>query len=80
MTAGIAAAVALTAPALRWPMLVYTLLIAWSRISFGAHYPLDTLAGLAIGAAGGWCAVRLVQAMEILPGPSAVSRQTRRRS
>ena len=31
--------------------------MAISRIYVGAHYPLDVLAGAAVGLAGGWIAV-----------------------
>lgn len=36
---------------LRWPLLAVAALIALSRIYVGAHFPLDVLAGAAIGAA-----------------------------
>lgn len=34
---------------LRWPMFVFALFIAWTRVYVGAHYPTDTIAGLIIG-------------------------------
>jgi undecaprenyl-diphosphatase len=36
---------------LRWPLLAAAALVALSRIYVGAHFPLDVLAGAAIGAA-----------------------------
>ena len=37
------------------------LLIAYSRIYTGSHWPLDILAGILLGIGGGWIATRLVQ-------------------
>ena len=44
-----------------WIYLPIALLIAYSRIYTGAHWPLDVLAGMALGVAGGWMATRLLQ-------------------
>ncbi len=35
--------------ALRWPMALFAVFIAWTRIYVGAHYPTDVIAGLIIG-------------------------------
>lgn len=53
-------AVALTAvavvhyPALGWALVPFTLLVAWSRVALGLHYPSDVAAGAAVGGAIAW--------------------------
>lgn len=53
-----AAAVAVLAPRLRWPVLALAALIGFSRVYLGVHFWLDVLVGgalgLAIGAAFAW--------------------------
>jgi len=34
---------------LRWPMALFAVFIAWTRVYVGAHYPTDAIAGLIIG-------------------------------
>ena len=54
MTAfAVAAAVALLAPRLRWPVLGLAAVIAFSRVYLGVHFWLDVLVGAALGAAVG---------------------------
>jgi undecaprenyl-diphosphatase len=40
----------------RWqaPLFLFAVLVAWSRIYVGAHYPLDVAAGAVVGIACGW--------------------------
>jgi membrane-associated phospholipid phosphatase len=54
MTAfAVAAAVALLAPRLRWPVLGLAAVIAFSRVYLGVHFWIDVLAGAALGIAIG---------------------------
>lgn len=43
---------------LTWPVVVFALLVAASRVVLGVHYPTDVLAGLALGTA--WVAAALI--------------------
>ncbi|MDD3642680.1 MAG: phosphatase PAP2 family protein [Candidatus Krumholzibacteria bacterium] len=47
-------------------LLAVAVLVSWSRIYIGVHWPLDVLAGMAIGAALGWLAWIVYRRM--LPG------------
>lgn len=49
VTTAIVAAAAVVVPVLRVPLWGYALLIAVTRISYGAHFPSDVLSGLIIG-------------------------------
>jgi undecaprenyl-diphosphatase len=44
-----------------WFYLPIALLIAYARIYTGAHWPLDVAAGILVGVAGGWLAVKIMQ-------------------
>jgi len=77
-----AVAIALVWPRLRWPMLVYAVIIAASRVALDAHYLSDVIAGAFVGSIGAlmvrdWFARRnlgfTVDAKGVahpLPGPS----------
>ncbi len=41
-------------PGLRWPLAVYTVLVALSRVILGLHYPSDVVAGALLGALTAW--------------------------
>jgi len=58
---GLATAVVLVAGQVRWKLcaLCAALLIAWSRVYLGLHYPSDILAGALVGVVSGWLAYRL---------------------
>ena len=55
-----ATVLALALPRLRLPLLVLAAAIAWSRVYVGVHFPLDVLAGAALGAVIGVVAVRFL--------------------
>lgn len=42
------------ARAYAWPLLIWALLVGYSRIYIGVHYPGDVVSGFAIGALYGW--------------------------
>ncbi len=51
ITAALAVAAALAFPRLRKPLLGYIAAVAFTRVLFGAHFPLDVIAGTALGTA-----------------------------
>jgi membrane-associated phospholipid phosphatase len=51
ITAALAVATALAFPRLRYALWIYVAAVAWTRVMFGAHFPLDVLAGTALGTA-----------------------------
>jgi membrane-associated phospholipid phosphatase len=51
ITAALAVAVALSLPRLRTVLLAYVAAVAFTRVLFGAHFPLDVIAGTALGTA-----------------------------
>jgi undecaprenyl-diphosphatase len=67
-----ATVIALLVPRVRIPALVLAAAVAWSRVYVGVHFPLDVLAGAALGAAIGYCVVRF------LPPLAAARRRSRR--
>ena len=52
ITAALAVAVALRFPRLRYALWAYIAAVAFTRVFFGAHFPLDVVAGTALGTAG----------------------------
>jgi membrane-associated phospholipid phosphatase len=65
------------APVLRIPALVYLAAIAVTRITFGAHFPLDVVVGTVIGWQVGLASVAVARAGRLLPR-AARSRARRR--
>ena len=51
ITAALAVAIGLLFPRLRAPLWIYAALVAGTRVFFGAHFPLDVVAGTFLGAA-----------------------------
>jgi membrane-associated phospholipid phosphatase len=49
ITAALAVAIALSFPRLRFALWGYVAAVAFTRVFFGAHFPLDVLAGTALG-------------------------------
>jgi dolichol-phosphate mannosyltransferase len=69
VTSAMAAAAASAVPALRHPLLVYVALVALTRVTFGAHFPLDVLVGAVVGYELGVFAARLMASGRLLPAP-----------
>ena len=70
---GFATAVALTAGRWYWASLALAaaVLVAWSRVYLGLHFPSDVLAGALVGAASAWVACRLLFRNPIRPAVAA---------
>ena len=49
VTAALAGAAATVFPRLRTPLFAYVGLVALTRVMFGAHFPLDVVAGVTLG-------------------------------
>jgi membrane-associated phospholipid phosphatase len=77
VTTAMASAAALVLPVLRWPMAIVTVVIAWSRMAFGAHFPLDVLAGALLGYAGAAFSVALFAALGLLPRAEPAAQRER---
>jgi membrane-associated phospholipid phosphatase len=67
VTTAMATAAAAAVPMLRAPLIAYTALIALTRITFGAHFPLDVLAGAVLGYELGLFTTRLLASARLLP-------------
>ena len=67
MTTALVVAAVTTAPILRIPAFAYLAAIAVTRITFGAHFPLDVVVGMIVGWQVGLLAVALTRAARLLP-------------
>jgi membrane-associated phospholipid phosphatase len=72
-----AAAASAALPALRRPLLAYVVMIGFTRVLFGAHFPLDVLVGAVMGYELGLFAARLMASARLLPAQAeaAVGRE-----
>ena len=59
ITAALAVATAIAFPRLRYALWAYVAAVAFSRVMFGAHFPLDAVAGTALGIASALIVARL---------------------
>jgi len=67
VTAAMATAAAAAVPALRRPLIAYVVLVALTRVTFGAHFPFDVVVGAALGYELGLFAARLMSSARLLP-------------
>jgi membrane-associated phospholipid phosphatase len=73
VTTAMAAAAASAVPLLRRPLAAYVALVAFTRVLFGAHFPLDVIVGAALGYELGLFSASLLANARLLPA----SRQAR---
>jgi dolichol-phosphate mannosyltransferase len=64
ITAALAVATLLLFPRLRLALVVYVAAVAFTRVLFGAHFPLDVVAGTALGVAGALLVAVAVERLE----------------
>jgi membrane-associated phospholipid phosphatase/MFS family permease len=69
VTTAMATAAASAVRALRVPLLVYVVAVAFTRVLFGAHFPLDVLVGAALGYELGLFTAGLLANARLLPTP-----------
>ena len=67
VTTAMASAAAVALPILRKPLIAYVVLIGLTRVLFGAHFPLDVLAGAVLGYEVGLFSARLMASARLLP-------------
>jgi membrane-associated phospholipid phosphatase/predicted MFS family arabinose efflux permease len=77
VTAAMVAALIKMVPRLTWPLLVYLFAIAITRVTFGAHFPIDVVVGGLIGWEVGVFSVALVRAAGLLPGEATERAEAR---
>jgi dolichol-phosphate mannosyltransferase len=64
ITAALAVATVLLFPRLRTALVAYVAAVAFTRVLFGAHFPLDVVAGTALGVAGALLVAVAVERLE----------------
>jgi membrane-associated phospholipid phosphatase/predicted MFS family arabinose efflux permease len=72
VTAAMAAAAGAALKPLRGPLLAYVVMIGFTRVLFGAHFPLDVLVGAVLGYELGLFAARLMASARLLPAADAM--------
>jgi undecaprenyl-diphosphatase len=77
VTTALVVAAATMAPILRVPAFTYLAAIAVTRITFGAHFPLDVVVGTIVGWQVGLFAVALTRAARLLPQPARIASDLR---
>ncbi|HEX8204612.1 MAG TPA: MFS transporter [Solirubrobacteraceae bacterium] len=73
VTAAMVAALTKLAPRLKWPLIGYLAAVAITRITFGAHFPIDVLVGGVVGWEVGVFSVDLLRAGGLLPAAARVA-------
>jgi membrane-associated phospholipid phosphatase/MFS family permease len=71
VTTALVVAAATMAPLLRVPAFAYLASIAVTRITFGAHFPLDVIVGTIVGWQVGLFSVAVIRATRLLPARAA---------
>jgi undecaprenyl-diphosphatase len=71
VTTALVATAAAMAPRLRPALFVYVAAVAVTRITFGAHYPLDVVVGALLGWEVGLFTVAVMRAARLVPVPGA---------
>jgi membrane-associated phospholipid phosphatase len=69
VTTAMATAAAAAVRALRWPLLVYVAAVTFTRVLFGAHFPIDVVVGAALGYELGLFTASLFANARLLPSP-----------
>jgi dolichol-phosphate mannosyltransferase len=67
VTAAMAAAAGAAVPLLRRPLVAYVAMVGFTRVLFGAHFPLDVLVGTALGYELGLFSASLLANARLLP-------------
>jgi membrane-associated phospholipid phosphatase/MFS family permease len=70
VTTALATVAATAVPRLRGPLAIYVLAVGFTRVLFGAHFPLDVVVGTVLGYELGVFATVLVANARLLPMPS----------
>lgn len=71
VTAAMATAAATAVRALRAPLIAYVALVGITRVTFGAHFPIDVVVGAAVGYEIGLFTARLIASARLLEGAAA---------
>jgi membrane-associated phospholipid phosphatase len=67
VTAALATVGAATVPQLRTPLIAYVAAVGFTRVLFGAHFPLDVAVGAVVGYQIGLFAIALIANARLLP-------------